>query len=379
MSPFRRLLLAAALSALLTGCPRPAPPGPVLIGHIAPEHGPDQEFGRQATQAVALAVEEANAADGIAGRRVEVLHADAGEKPEELRAQAVRLLTVNQVSALIGGRTAAQADLLGQAAEAHQAAVMTAAGFTGQPPNRSVFAVGLSPAEQGKALARFAGNDLKADRVALLLDGRPPTGPPFGDAFRREVTQTAGRAVEVWTYRDGKEFADLAQRVKGYAPAAVVVAGTAGDLLALRDDFRRAQLPEAMPVLFAGEEDALPALLADGRRSQGVYATTAYAPDESAPRATAFAQRYRERHHREPDAAAVLAYDAARLLFTAARSTHSFDPAKLREELLQPGPREALTGNLFFRPDQTAARPVYVVQVQDGKPVRRQRYEPEAK
>src|SRR5438045_2221500 len=97
------------LAALLAGCSGRSPEETVWVGHVAPLSGPARDRGEQAVQAIELALEQAEA-DGFTagGRPVGVRHVDAAGG--KARAEAVRLLTVNRVAALIVGPGVPEAD-----------------------------------------------------------------------------------------------------------------------------------------------------------------------------------------------------------------------------------------------------------------------------
>ena len=139
-------LAALALAALAAGCGGKAPQ-PIRIGHLAPLSGPDRAAGEHARQGTQLAVEEWNADEANGpGRKVAVLHVDAHED-EAAQAEAVRLLSVNRVVALIAGPDGALAETAARAAGPYEAAVVLH-GELAAPP-AGVFAVGASPPSAG--------------------------------------------------------------------------------------------------------------------------------------------------------------------------------------------------------------------------------------
>src|SRR5262249_36542112 len=100
MMPLIRAVLLPSLALLvLCGCKPRGEPEPILIGHVAPLSGPNEQIGESARQAIALAVAEANNREEnlIAGLRVAVLHVDSRGELDALQPEAVRLITVNRV------------------------------------------------------------------------------------------------------------------------------------------------------------------------------------------------------------------------------------------------------------------------------------------
>ena len=82
----RRLGALVAVAVLAAaGCRKQAEKGdaPILIGDVMPLTGEIATFGQSAHDGVRLAVDEANAAGGIRGRKLEVRSYDTQGKPEQ--------------------------------------------------------------------------------------------------------------------------------------------------------------------------------------------------------------------------------------------------------------------------------------------------------
>src|SRR5262249_30150195 len=119
---------------------------------------------------------------------------------------------------------------------------------------------------------------------------------------------------------------------------------------------------------YAGTEGQLSVLQDDPEASKGVYLATAYIVDNGTDQGKEFAEAYRKRFGRPPDVHAALAYDDARLLFEAIRRAKSATPANVPEELAKIETFEGVTGTLTFNKDHTARRPLFLVQMEDGRP-----------
>src|SRR5262249_35146277 len=154
----------------------------------------------------------------------------------------------------------------------------------------------------------------------VVVDERRAEYRQVADAFAR-AWAAAKDATPVTTLRYGKDakFAELAKRLQEDAPAAGVFAGSPDDLRAWRESQPQGQAWGGLPVLFAGADGSLPALLRERDARTGVYLVTAFVREGGPPRMQEFAAKYVELFQEEPDAAAALAYDNARLLFAAQR------------------------------------------------------------
>src|SRR4051794_22376128 len=92
----------ALAAALATGCVQRPATTPIRIGHLAAFSGPERTRGDHARRGIQLAVSAAMAEDQkVAGRALVVHHADHAGDADVFQAEAVRLLAITQVSALI--------------------------------------------------------------------------------------------------------------------------------------------------------------------------------------------------------------------------------------------------------------------------------------
>src|SRR5258708_11970195 len=102
----RSLLKTAGCIALVSGISMPAilraqTADVIKIGHLTPRTGFLGPLGEYAVMAADLAVEEINAAGGMAGRKVEVLKEDS-VNPQTAPTKAGRMIERDQIRCIIG-------------------------------------------------------------------------------------------------------------------------------------------------------------------------------------------------------------------------------------------------------------------------------------
>jgi branched-chain amino acid transport system substrate-binding protein len=355
----RSSLFGLLATILLAGCsPRPST-DPILIGHLTPLSGPERASGEHARQGVTLAVEEVNASDEkVAGRRVECLHADSKGGADE----AVRLVTVNKVIALLGATDAAQADQVVRAVQGYNVPLLTPAAVL-TPPADGLFSTSIAPARQGSVLALFAAKELKAKTALALADSRSLACREIGSGFVQEFGRSEGARASFCAFDSDSIFAELAFHISTTKPDVLVICTSAREFPRLRG---RKEIEEAkIPVLFGGEEEAWATLNADGNAGRDVYAMSTFVADET-PRVQEFIRKYQARFNEAPDLSAAAAYDGARLLFEALRRK-SGKVERPRDLFAGLEGLETLSGSLTFdRDDHCARRPVFVVQKKEG-------------
>jgi branched-chain amino acid transport system substrate-binding protein len=158
-----------------------------------------------------------------------------------------------------------------------------------------------------KDVARFAArwmrDSLPASRT-LVVYRNDPVGRDWSATFADAFTRGGGVVLARRPYLAGiTEWEAYARLLAKMAPQAVLFAGDADDLLALKGAL--AAIGADLPLVASPEAalaDGLPG--ADGIRYLTVQGGTG-------AEARAFAQRYRARHGRAPTMVAALAYDAA--------------------------------------------------------------------
>ncbi len=377
MSAVRRALLLGMSALFLAGCSPRAAPEPVWVGQVAPLSGPNRVAGEHARQGIDLAVDEANAdGKGINGHPVQVRHADSRGEPQTAQEQAGRLVTVNRVSALLGGTTTPELESIGRGLQAYDTPVVSPATLPPSFGNENVFSTAVPPGYQGEVLARFAV-DLKPASIAAISDSKSAAATALAAAFVREAAKGGGARPEEWTYGGEADFTDLAARAKKAQPKAILLAGAPRDLLKLRPKLQEAD-PQAA-LLLGAEEGSLTTLAEDRTTPGAAYLASAFVLEGLTPAGQEVARKYHERFGQDLDVHAALAYDDARILFEALRPTKGNGGAALRKELLGLDNFDSLTGPLAFTAERAARRPVFVLRLEGGKAKLARRFDPPEK
>ncbi len=140
------LTLAAALGAFLLLRPTPAPP--IRIGVLHSLSGDMAASERPLVDAVRLAVEEINAAGGLLGRPVEMVVADGRSDDAVFAAEAERLITKEQVSAVFACWTSACRQAVKPVVERHRHLMFYPLQYEGLEQSPAIYYTGSSPNQQ---------------------------------------------------------------------------------------------------------------------------------------------------------------------------------------------------------------------------------------
>jgi len=246
-----RCCIVVALALTAAGCTSRPDPTPIWLGHVANLSGPERQAGEAASRGIRLAVEDINkdVEQGL-GRPIKVIHSDARGKLEAFEAEAVRLVSINRASFLLGGATLEEADRLDRAG----VPVLAPIGVSGRTKSESIYFTGLAASQQGRVLAQFAALELGATSIAVVGDERRDDFVETAEAFAREFPASWGKkdvqtaaVVRRLRWTSDTKPAEMAQMLQKQITdggcKAVVFAGRVEDLRDLG--------PLPVPVLFA--------------------------------------------------------------------------------------------------------------------------------
>jgi branched-chain amino acid transport system substrate-binding protein len=354
--PISRLLPSTLLLSLAAfGCAPKAGPEPVWIGQLLPLDGSNRAIGQRARQGVEQAVAEARAAgQSPGGRPLAVLHVDDHGDAATVRAETVRLLTVNKAVALLADFDSALTERLVRESRPYGVAVVVPGELSGEAESASVRSLALPPAVRGRLLAKYASTDLHLRRAAVLTDSRRPAAAAFAAAFVKAWPNDSGGAVEEWSFTSEAERDERVARLSMASPAVIVLACSVADFRALRP--RLASTHPKAPLIHGGEDAGEIPLQAELEASPEVYLATAYSADHLTEAGRAFARAYQERFHEAPDLYAAQAYDAARLLFAALARAGDASKEALEKEVSHLEEFDSVTGPVHWKNGRTLRR-----------------------
>ena len=353
MSPLRRLI-ATFLVLVFSGCGPRTELEPLTIGQLIPLSGPKKLTGEHARNGAALAVEVAQRGDRrVLGRKVAVRHVDSRGEADLVQAEAVRLLALNRVIALLGGiPDPAAGEQLARAVQTYGVPALLPADMATLPVNESVFCLTAAPETRGEALARYATRDLHWHHVVVLTDDRAGPGTSLAVSFvkrwRQDHRDDKKARAEEWSCHKDDEWNELFSRTIAAKPDGVLLAVGSNEFPQLR-----ARLVAAgckVPLLYGGEDrgtDTFPELPREG---PAAYLATAFSVRADLGDAgRAFVHEYEEKFHEPPDLAAALTYDGVQLLIDALERAKTTQPGRLVEELTAVTDFHSVTGSAVAR------------------------------
>jgi len=356
----------ALIAAAALGCGT-AFAADILIGGVAPKTGEAATFGISCENGVRLAVEQANAAGGIAGRRIKLIFEDDKGDPIAGKIAFSRLIEREGVCAVVGA-VMSKVSIAGADVAESSHTPMISSSSTSQfvtLGKRYVFRACFIDPFQGSVVARFARNTLKAKRAAVLYDSANDYNKGLAEVFKKVFTELGGEVVA---------FESYPERSNDFKPQLTKILPAAPDVLFMPNYYNDVAL-QAMQARQIGLKATF--LGGDGWDSpellkvpamEGGYLSNHFSREADSPRVKAFVAAYRKRFGGDPDALASLGYEATEILLAAIRRAGGDDPEKIRDAL-EKTDLETITGRITFDKDHNPIKPAAILKIENGRQV----------
>ncbi len=367
-------LFVCGLSLLLSGC---GDPEPIRLGFAGQLTGARADLGVQGRDGAMLALEDVNAAGGVAGRKLKLIVRDDLGTPEGAE-KAEKELIAQHVAAIIGHMTSSQTIAGLPTANAAEIVLLSPTTSTSELSGKKDFFFRVQPTTTASAacIAHRAGKELGLRRVALVYDSdNAAYSRVYKKAFTKAFAKTGGEIVSevAFSSAGNPDYRFTASRLLEDAPQGVLFIVPAVDTAFLAQKIRAAR-PD-LKLLSSGwaVTDAL--LRNGGRAVNGLESIGHFDSGDDDPRHRDFQQRFRERFGKEPTFAASQAYEAVQVLAEALKLTKGASRG-LDKALLAAKDFKGLHGLIRMDEFGDVIRSQYLVVVEDGRFVTKRKYSP---
>jgi len=363
---------AAPLAALAAGvlAAEAQDGGPVVIGHYGSMTGSQATFGQSTSNGIRLAIKEYNAAGGFKGRKIELKEYDTRGDAKEASLAVTRLVKSDKVTAVLG--EVASSLSMAAAPICQEAGVPMISPSSTNPQVTAkgdmIFRVCFIDPFQGLVCAKFAHQNLKAKKAAVLVDQAQAYSTGLRDQFKRNFEKLGGQVVAEQSYNGGdQDFTAQLTNIRAAGVDVIFIPGYYTDVGNIALQARK--LGVTTPLLGGDgwDSEELPKIA--GKAIQGCYYSNHYAPDQPDSRVQEFIKKYQsEFGGATPDGLAALGYDAAKILFDAMARAKSLSGKDLRDALAGTKEFKGVTGTISIDEKRNAKKAAVVVKM-DGEPL----------
>jgi branched-chain amino acid transport system substrate-binding protein len=344
------LVMAGSL-VFLAACSSSQKPQDLRIGIILPLSGDLAQIGASALKSARLAVDDANAGDGVLiGKtpcRVVLVEKDGGTSAEPSLHAAQELITKDRVSAIVSPGLPIPAEAVARLSERSGVPVViritTSRSLTRGA--RYMFRVAYDDETEAAAIVRFLLDRLSLRTAAVLYDASNLGSPTAVQAFRRDYTASGGVLSAVRTYPPGlKSFDPDLAAIRSSRPQCLFLPNYSYD--AEVQIGRARALGLAVPIVCSEVMSFAPSRVLAGL--EGTWMTAHFDVDSTSDTTRRFVARYLGTFGVPPGPSAALVYDSCSLLIEAARVASSPSSEALAAALRSPRTFHGVTADMSF-------------------------------
>ena len=370
-------VLCLALT-FFAGCGKSGAPS-VKIGLNTELTGEMPAVGASSQNAAKLFVDQLNAAGGVkvADKTIpiELIVGDNGAKADQAAAVAQRLITQDEVQAMIGPDASVCAIPAADIAEAARCAMIspwstnpkTTLDPNSGKPKEYVFRACFIDTFQAGVLAKFVLNNLKAKTAAVLYDSSSEAPNGQATLFKETFEKNGGQIVGFETYTTGdKDFSAQLTKIKATNPDVIFLPAYYNDVPLIAQQARSL----GITAQFVGSDAwSSPELIKlGGTAIEGSFFCNHYSTEIATPVAQKFMADYKAKYGQDPDDVAALTYDAFGLLVQAITDAGKLDRQAIRDALAKIPKYDGITGTMQFQPGSgDPIKSAVILQIKDGK------------
>ncbi len=373
----RTLLLVLALTVfalLLPACAGGAgAPQTIKVGVNAELTGSIPVVGKSCKNAAEMAVKDVNDAGGlqVGGQKykVELFVEDNEDKSDQATSVTQKLITQQGVVAIIGPNASRNAIPAAQAAESAKVPLISPWSTNADTTKgkQYVFRACFIDPFQGRVVAKFALNQLKATKAAVLYDIASDYNKGIAEVFKSAFEGAGGQVVSFESYTKGdKDFSSQLTKIKAANPEVIFLPNYYSEVPLQVQQAHK--LGINVPFLGSDSWGSEELVKLCGTECEGFYFSTHYAPDNATPVAKKFIDAYKEKYGEVPDDVAALTYDAFGLLWQALQTAGKIDRQAVRDALAKIPKYDGVTGSMQFQEGSgDPIKSAVILQVKNGK------------
>lgn len=359
---------AFASAPWIVGCKRGGA-SDIVLGAILGLSGQDSSLGVETKEGMEMALEELNAAGGFKGRKVRVLYEDTRLDPTLASEKIQKLIDRDRVLCVMGD--AASTPTLSAGAYAEKAKVPLISGSATNVEvtrnKRYVFRICFTDDKQGSAAAKFAREELKVTKAAVIY----VTGNKYSEGlqtiFTRDFEKLGGKVVAKETFQaEETNVLTFLSKIKDAGPEIIFAPVYPSDVAKIGPTKLKVGLQD-VPLLGTDGWDG-PATRAKGviESIEGCYFTDLFAAEGPNPLAKPFVEKYQKLHGKLPSSLVAGGYDVFKLVIDALGRAKAETPDGIRDAIEATKGFGGVTGTFDIDAEHNAQKPVTIMKISGG-------------
>ncbi|MEN6487585.1 MAG: ABC transporter substrate-binding protein [Smithella sp.] len=372
------IILLVILSLVICGCSK-EDSSQIKIGVIAELTGDIPAVGASCKKAAEMAVAEVNDAGGIQlgekKYKIKLIIEDNAGKADQSASAAQKLITQQNVTAIIGPNASRYALPAAEIAESGKVVLITPWSTAPKATldsktnasKKYVFRACFIDPFQGRVVAKFALDNLQLKKAAVLYDVASEYNKGIAEIFKEVYEQNGGKVVAFETYTtNDKDFSSQLTKIKQAAPEVIFLPNYYSEVPLQIQQAKR--LGITVPFIGADAWGSEELVKLCGNDCNDYYFSTHYAADAATDTTKKFIAGFKAKYGTTPDDVAALTYDSFGLLLQALKTAGKNDRQAVRDALAKIPQYEGVTGNMQFKEGSgDPVKSAVILKIKDGK------------
>lgn len=336
----------------------------IVFGEYGSMTGSESTFGIATHKGIMMAVEEANKAGGIKGKKIRVVTYDDQGKSDEAVTVVTKLITQDKAQIILGEVASSRSIAAGAVAQQYKVPMVSPSSTNPKVTQIGdyIFRVCFIDPFQGSVMAKFTMNNLKLKKAAIFRDIRSDYSMGLANFFSEEFKKMDGQIVvdESYSSQDA-DFKTQLGKIKAAGPDVIFVPGyyTEVGLIA-----RQARQLGYKGTLLGGDGwDSEKLTEIAGEAILGSYFSNHFAPEDKNPMVQNFVAQYKAKYSEVPNGLASMGYDAALVSIDALKRAPDLSATAIRDALAATKNFQAVTGIITINGERNAVKPAVVLKV----------------
>ncbi|WP_233427086.1 ABC transporter substrate-binding protein [Halobacteriovorax marinus] len=334
----------------------------VKIGAVFPMTGPVATYGQESVNGIKLALKKINQEGKVS---INLTVEDNKSEPQESANAVTKLINSDQVDAIIGSVASSNTLAGAPIAQTNKVPLLTPAStnekvtMTGDYISRTCF----TDAFQGVVMAKFAYENLKKRKMAIIIDNSSDYSKGLSKVFKKKFKELGGKLVsdEDFAYiQKDTDFRSLLRKIKRTKPDAIFLPGYYTEVGLILKQAR--QMGLNMPFLGGDGWDSPTLQKLAGAAVSGNYISSHFAPDDKDPRVQAFVKEYEAAYGQKPGAMAALGYDGILVMANAISNAKSTKRSDIQAAILATKGFVGVTGAITIDGNRNASKSAVVLE-----------------
>ncbi|MEH6943211.1 ABC transporter substrate-binding protein [Bacillus sp. JJ722] len=344
----------------------------IKIGANLELSGGVASYGQSILEGAELALEEINK-EGIDGKKLELVKVDNKSEAPEATAGALKLISQDKVTAIIGAATSGNTTAQIEIAQSNKVPVISPSGtspditFKDGKLNEFIFRTSFIDPFQGIVAANFASNKLKVKKAAVYIDNSSDYSKGLAASFIEQFEKNGGTVIppEAFVAKD-TDFRATLTRIKAAKPDFIFIPAYYEEVGLIIKQAREIGLD--VPLMGADGWDSPKLVEIAGKDAlNNTYITNHYSSGDPSEKIKAFVKAFGEKYKgKSPDGFNALGYDTVYLLADAIKRAGSVDSVKIKDALEKTKNLDLISGKYSVDEKHHPIKAATILKYKDG-------------